>query len=235
MRKSKVPQKDTRQLISELFREKVRAAPLSKLRIGELIDELDINRNTFYYYFSSKYDVAAYIFRKDLDQRLRARYPESELIVKASEDDPFEGLAFYGCTEIGARRLNDDAFFDALFHTLTDDIALYRNLFTYREMELIEYVRHLWTYAFTCNADFILDHRHFDDRAKTLLISFTVQGILGIMMEMLSHADWIEMANAEITNPLRNYPLDSLHYAINKKSPSHHTHTTSVKTRYFNT
>ena len=62
---------DTQQLIVDGLCSKVRTIPLSRVRLAELINDLNINRNTFYYYFSSKFEVAYYAFRRDLDARIR--------------------------------------------------------------------------------------------------------------------------------------------------------------------
>lgn len=46
------------------------ASSLSGIHISKLVKELGINRNTFYYHFDSKLDVAMYVFRVDLAREL---------------------------------------------------------------------------------------------------------------------------------------------------------------------
>ena len=63
--------RDTRQLIADAFVGAVRETSLSRVRIADLIDELGINRNTYYYHFSSKLETALWVFRCALDEKLR--------------------------------------------------------------------------------------------------------------------------------------------------------------------
>ena len=58
--------RDTRQLIADAFTDAVRKTSLSRVRIADLIEQLGINRNTYYYHFSSKHETALWVFRCDL-------------------------------------------------------------------------------------------------------------------------------------------------------------------------
>lgn len=75
-----MPKRDTRAEIAAAFKESVRKTSLSQTRVADLISELGVNRNTFYYHFGSKYDVAMWIFRTSLAAKLRHDFPESQLV-----------------------------------------------------------------------------------------------------------------------------------------------------------
>ena len=72
--------RDTRAEIAAAFKESVRKTSLSQTRVADLISELGVNRNTFYYHFGSKYDVAMWLFRTSLAAKLRHDFPESQLV-----------------------------------------------------------------------------------------------------------------------------------------------------------
>lgn len=96
---------NARDLIVAAFRTRMRTTPFAKLRVSDLIKELGLNRNTFYYHFSGKGDLALFAFREDLDRRLRTIAPERELLTQGPGDDPFAGLAFYASVETGGSHL----------------------------------------------------------------------------------------------------------------------------------
>ena len=56
-------ERSTRFAIAEEFKRMVRETSLSKVRVADLIANMGINRNTFYYHYASKMDVAYLIFR----------------------------------------------------------------------------------------------------------------------------------------------------------------------------
>lgn len=216
MRASSTEKKDTRSAIAKLFCEQVRATSLDKIRVGDLIKELGINRNTFYYYFASKNDVAIYAFRKDLDERLRRVYPASELLTQHSDDDPFAGLAYYGRTETGARTLDHNQFTKCLLQCIGEDRALYRNLFTWREIDFVQYMRALWRKAIAEDVETILDGRYMADETKDMLAGYGSNNIIGIAFFGVDKADKLELFCDERINPFGNLVLESIQDAIKR-------------------
>lgn len=59
-------QKDTKTVISETFLELLRQKPFDKITIKDIVESCNINRNTFYYYYSDIYDLLEEIFKKEL-------------------------------------------------------------------------------------------------------------------------------------------------------------------------
>lgn len=216
MARSASLKRDTRELIVKGFCAKVRTAPLSKLRIADLINELNINRNTFYYYFSGKDEIAFYAFRSDLDRRLRAILPESELVTVGPEGDPFEGLAYYARTELGARNLDHSAFIHCLMECAVNDRALYRNLFTLYEHSFMNIVRAYWRYAVRTDIDLILDGRYMADEVKDMLVGFASNSIIGAVTWALDNTDKTDIVLDERYNPFENIILESIRNAIQK-------------------
>lgn len=59
--------KDTKELIYETFVELLSQKPFDKITVKDIVETCDINRNTFYYYYSDIYDLLEEIFKKELN------------------------------------------------------------------------------------------------------------------------------------------------------------------------
>lgn len=59
-------QKSTKELISSAFIKLVEEKPFDKITIKDIVTECNINRNTFYYYYSDVYDLLEEIFKKEM-------------------------------------------------------------------------------------------------------------------------------------------------------------------------
>ena len=65
-------QKDTKKLIYHTFIELLEKKPFDKITVKDIVEACDINRNTFYYYYSDIYDLLEEIFMKELNELVDA-------------------------------------------------------------------------------------------------------------------------------------------------------------------
>ncbi|MBE6772142.1 MAG: TetR family transcriptional regulator [Ruminococcaceae bacterium] len=65
-------QKDTKKLIYETFVQLLEKKPFDRITVKDIVEACEINRNTFYYYYSDIYDVLEEIFMKELNELLGA-------------------------------------------------------------------------------------------------------------------------------------------------------------------
>ncbi len=65
-------QKDTKKLIYYTFIELLEKKPFDKITVKDIVEACDINRNTFYYYYSDIYDLLEEIFMKELNELVDA-------------------------------------------------------------------------------------------------------------------------------------------------------------------
>ncbi len=180
--------KDMRKQIADEFKRIVVEKSLSKVRIAELIDTLDINRNTFYYYYGSKLDVAYWIFRWDLSRALEHELPSGLLVYSDCElkDGSVERLAYWTHVETGARTLDGTKFFNALIHCLHDNAPYYCKVFTPSEDEFVDWLCGLWSAAAKKDIDFILSGRPMNEPVRNFLArSYASQIIVQAMTCML--------------------------------------------------
>ncbi|ABX40563.1 TetR-like C-terminal domain-containing protein [Lachnoclostridium phytofermentans] len=59
-------QQYTRKVIREVFVQMLNERPLSKITVKDIVNECEINRNTFYYYYPDLYAILAEIFQTEL-------------------------------------------------------------------------------------------------------------------------------------------------------------------------
>ena len=60
-------QKDTKKLIYDTFIELLEKKPFDRITVKDIVETCDINRNTFYYYYSDIYDLLEEVFMKELN------------------------------------------------------------------------------------------------------------------------------------------------------------------------
>lgn len=65
-------QKDTKKLIFDTFITLLEKKPFDKITVKDIVEECDINRNTFYYYYSDIYDLLEEVFMKELNELVEA-------------------------------------------------------------------------------------------------------------------------------------------------------------------
>lgn len=61
---------DTKNLIYYTFIDLLHTKPFDKITVRDIVEACDINRNTFYYYYSDIYDLLEEIFTKKINQML---------------------------------------------------------------------------------------------------------------------------------------------------------------------
>ncbi len=59
-------QQYTKKMISKVFIEMLNERPLNKITVKDIVKECEINRNTFYYYYTDIYAVLSEIFQTEL-------------------------------------------------------------------------------------------------------------------------------------------------------------------------
>ena len=61
---------DTKKLIYHTFIDLLSTKPFDKITVRDIVETCDINRNTFYYYYSDIYDVLEEVFTKKINQMI---------------------------------------------------------------------------------------------------------------------------------------------------------------------
>lgn len=202
--------RDTRQLIAEAFVDAVRETSLSRVRIADLIEELGINRNTYYYHFSSKHETALWVFRCALSRKLEEALPESQLIRTPFSKRIPQELALYSHVEIGARTLDSTLFTKSLLESVADDVDFYRKLFTVHEPEFVSAVEQLYYPLLESDVKFILDGRYMPPETLHMLVTLSVRYITSAVEFFLHNPSIQQGLLDDRVNPFGNALQESL-------------------------
>lgn len=205
---------DTKVLIAEKFIPAVEQASLGKVRVADLISALGINRNTFYYHFANKYDVAMWILRHDLARELRNSLPERRLVCCPLGDEDDEDLPYFVHYEIGAHMLDGSLFFKSLARCVLSKPVFYRKLFNAYEVEFLKAVDRLWQPAFRTDIEFILGKRYIPEATKRFLTHSATQTMIAMTSYLLEHPADASVLLDNASNPFWNIVHETLHRAI---------------------
>ena len=205
---------ETRQAIIDAFVERVEKSSLSSVRVAELISSLGINRNSFYYYFPSKFDVAMSVFFEDMDRKLCSKLPTEELVYSTlpGKDSLDRRYAIYTHVETGARTLDASEFTRALMHCIIDRHSFYRKLFRREELDFELRVKNLYEPLIASDVDFMLGGRFMPEQTRRMLVSLGTSEL--ITCAELCAAEPDDSLLSEQTNPFANIIHESLFNAI---------------------
>ena len=206
---------NTKQEIVSAFVDMARKSSLRKVRIAVLIDEVGVNRNTFYYHFANKDEVALYKFRVDLARELSRRFDEGELLyAPVAHDSSAERLPFYVHVEIGAHTLDFSGFYRALVTCVRGDEAFYRKVFTVSEPEFNTLFVELYGPAVKADMRFILGGRYLPDATFDFISMLLTEHLANILQYALSHPTEIDDLLDDKINPFWNLPYEALTYGL---------------------
>jgi len=204
-----------KETIVEAFIERVEAGSLRSVQVARLIKELGINRNTFYYHFPSKYDVALYVFRRDLADALDSAFPKAELVYAPLSDElGAESLPFYVHREIGARTLDFGDFFKTLVRCVLTRPTFYGKLFKRGEPEFRSLVCELYRPAVAKDLEFMLGGRYLPPSTLELFQHSYTQLVFETAEYYLAHTRDAEAMLDDTVNPFWNLPYEALVHGL---------------------
>jgi AcrR family transcriptional regulator len=202
-------------LIVDTFIDQVESGSLKSVHIAKLIKQLDINRNTFYYHFDSKYDVALYVFRRDLAPELQAGFPESELVSKPlSNKRSSVQLPYYIHREVGARTLDLSGFYKAIVRCILNRPHFYGSLFDVSQTEFRAYIEMLYRPAVEDDIKFVLGGRYLPDCVFDYFADYHTRYIFHIAQYYSKHMSTAREMLEDKINPFWNMPYEALSHEL---------------------
>lgn len=193
------------------------ASSLSGIHISKLVKELGINRNTFYYHFDSKLDVAMYVFRVDLARELEAAVPERQLLeAPVPLKTKPELLPYYMHHEIGARLLDHGEFYKSLVRCVKTRPAFYRKLFTAKEPEIKIRVFELFRPAMESDVRFVLGGRYMPRETFDFIVSQQLESLYQMPCYHLANPSASEILLDDALNPFWNQANETLMTELQK-------------------
>lgn len=206
--------RNTKQTIADAFMRTVLDSSLAQVRIADLIHELGINRNTFYYHFASKYDVALWILEQDLSRLLLKTFePEEIVFLPAAATDSKEKVAYYARVESGAHALDESEFIKTFICCVSSNKPFYRKLINAQEIEFKQYLFNRYYPAIEDDIKFVLGGRYMPETTMRLLATIGTRTIILSLDFCLSLTDSESMLDDRI-NPFWNFYHEALSAAI---------------------
>ncbi len=207
--------RNAKQLIADALVESVKKTSLSETHIADIITGLELNRNTFYYHFSNKYQVAFWVFLNDMATELSSAFNADELVYLSATSDVWTGksIPYYVHVENGAHSLDASGFLKVLTQCVVKDREFYRKLFNKREIEFMQGITTLYQSAIENDIKFILGGRYMPQETFQYLATVGTQNIITAAeysLSLPSNADILD----ERVNPFWNFFHESLSAAI---------------------
>lgn len=183
------------------------------MRVADLIEELGINRNTFYYHFSSKYDVALWALQEDLASELEATFQQSELMCLPDGKAKESRIPYYVHVENGAHALDESGFLKALVRCTLRRKDFYRKLFNTQEYEFSRCFLSRYYPAVEQDVKFVLGGRYMPPETIQYLANLGARTML-ITVEFNLNVSKDDRMLDEKINPFWNFFHEALSAAV---------------------
>ncbi len=212
--------RDVKEDIARAYMERAAHGDRDKIRVLDLVEEVGVNKNTFYYHFASRQSVAYWIIRKDIAQVIEENFdPEYHVFVNLEtfpeKKDAFADLPYYVRVPRGARMLDQGAFIKLLVMKLRENQAYYRSCFQGDNIEnTSNYLDMLYRPAMLEDVDFIADGRYIPSATKDFLASCMMNINFGIIKDFACKTRLPKGLFDDEDNPFWNYAAESLHEGL---------------------
>lgn len=151
----------------------------SKATISSIVESTGLNRKTFYNHFSSRDELAAWGFRRDLLDELLSQYEREELEDPPSDLYGFEGLPCYVRTPSGPLSLDQSNYISCFCGVFRTYRAYYASLLrTEFASPFCRYLVGLFQGLFYEDLDYFLNGRKMPDEAKRYIAAFFAEGVV---------------------------------------------------------
>lgn len=215
--------RDLKGEIAQVFVDTVRTEGIEKVCVLDIAKELNVNKNSFYYHFSSKYSVIYWIFRTDITAMLNEHFASDQLVYLEGEShgfgrDGYPDMPYYVRIPQGARMLDQGAFFKEAVLRLRQRRDFYRCVMR-RDTSvdsLMSYVEKLYAPAFFKDVSLIAGGRYIPPATHFFLAKSFLKLYVGMMEELVCAWDLPEDLLLDSKNPFWNISAESIQEAIRK-------------------
>lgn len=201
--------------ITRAFISTVERKGLSGVRVTELVEELGLNRKTFYYHFDSKYELAMRIFLLDLGKDLRENFPGRDIvtidtIAGKKQEEPY---AAYVRIEEAARAYDTSGFLKAAARVILIRKRFYTQLFSEKEIDFCRVFKDAYRPIVTQDINLVLGGRFLPTQTIDYLAEIGLSIYLTQLRFVCSSTAAPSILN-DSTNPFWNFYQEALVGAI---------------------
>jgi len=206
----------TKRYIAEQFKVLVRRGDYRSITVQAIAQACEINRKTFYYHFFGREDLATYVFRTDLANRLSEAMGESNLMSNAnSEDDKYR---MYPCFYRGVERERHIEFFREFSNYVKDECAFLRKMYGSSDWGYFtSYLFQVYRPLFEGNLRAMLSQRNAvisDDELAYLASYYTNASVLWVINRHVAMSDHY---SDDVKRNLGSLIIDSMEGALDRR------------------
>lgn len=199
--------------IYEVFRRFI-GSGVQKVTVSGLIEETGMNRKTFYNHFSSQDELAAWGYRFDLANALKADNEEADLIYLDSDPYGFHDLPCYTRNPSSTFSLDQTRFIESFNKPFSDHEPYYHALFRSAYGEpLCRYLVEMLQQLLLEDIEYFLKGRKMPMEAKTYIASLFAEGIVRQTVDSLIY-DAIAWAKISTIAPINNLVHESMLHLV---------------------
>ncbi len=179
--------------IYSAFIDLIQERPLDKVTIRSIVERCGKNRKTFYYHFVNKDRLIIWVFRKELADHLREKYPENNLVFEKEDrvadiEDGFSCRQFpyYVHNTTGFCTLDHSAFFLTLGELLDQRHRYYVQVLSqYGPSSFKKYLLDLYIPALRNDVRYILGNRYLKDDNIDFLAYFYGTAFVNTLTQLM--------------------------------------------------
>lgn len=200
----------------------------AKATVSSIVESTGLNRKTFYNHFSSRDELAAWGFRRDLLDALLAHYRLEELADPPCDPYGFEGLPCYSRTPAGALSLDQSEYLSCFCDVFRIHKPYYLSLLRTEFADpFCRYLVELFQGLFFEDLGYFLNGRKMPDEAKRYIAAFFAEGVVHHMTDSLSvPGDTVAWCDVEDMRPVNNLVHEAMHQLVE-------AYQTEKSSRYF--
>ena len=197
--------------ITKAFIADVEQKGLAGVRITELVDELGLNRKTFYYHFDSKYELAMRIFLMDLGKSLRENFGGRnivfvDVVAGKKQEEPY---AAYVRIEEAAHAYDTSGFLKAAAQAVLSRRRFYEKLFSEKEIGFLQVFEEVYRPIVNQDIRRARGGRFLPQQAIDLLVEIGLSTYV-TQIRFMCRDDAARSMLDETTNPFWNFYQEAL-------------------------
>lgn len=216
--------------LAESFVELAETMPIDAITINMIVEQVGKHRKTFYYHFSDKQQLIAWLFRYELGKELESIFLPETLIYEPSTGS-FPEFPYYARNIGEIQRIYNAPFFDALYSCFERRRSYYRNVFSNLGPGTLEhYLLNLYQPAMTDDVHYLIERKLLEqnvilrenvrekiDRCYSVdfLAEFFTGAFISRYIQRLNYAP--VGRTAEEISPFENVIHDSLGWIIHQE------------------
>ncbi len=205
----------TKLLIAETAVRQMLSVGYDKVRVLDIAREAGLNKNSFYYHFSSREEVVRWLLRYDIARMLTEAFEEEYLVPVGPGAGLYPNLPYYVRIPLGARMIDQGAFMRSVVAALRTRQAFYTEVFLHENtFSLIAYMEKLYRPLFAQDVEHIAAGRYLPEKTKAFLVEYFLKAFMGMVKHMVTIPELSDGLMDEDLNPFWNMGMESLSQAI---------------------